>query len=162
MATLKRNGHGQIELTRVSFTKDGNIEAQCFATEDMDNGAIVVVNKAAKEVSVAKDFTKGLLGVNYTTEKNYNQFEPGRKHFQVKAGEYPRVGYLKTGDVFTTNVMISDSKEGTVIADDAVKNGLYWTAAGLVADKPTEGLVLQVVEITDTADGQDALKIQVL
>ena len=160
MATLKRNGHGQIELTRVSFTKDGNIEAQCFATEDMDNGAIVVVDKAAKEVSVAKDFTKGLLGVNYTTEKHYNQFEPGRKHFQVKAGECPRIGYLKTGDVITTNVMISE--DGTEIADGAVEAGLYWTAAGLVAEKPASGLVLQVVEITDTADGQDALKIQVL
>lgn len=160
MATLKRNGHGQIELTRVSFTRDGNIEAQCFAAEDMDNGAIVVVDKAAKEVSVATDFTKGLLGVNYTTEKNYNQFTPGRKHFQVKKGECPRIGYLKTGDVFTTNVMISE--DGTEIADGAVEAGLYWTAAGLVAAKPTAGLVLQVVEITDTADGQDALKIQVL
>ena len=48
-------------------------------------------------------------------------------------------------------------------AEDAVKKGLYWTKpTELTATAPTAGLKLQVVEVTDTADGQTALKIQVL
>ena len=161
MAVIK-NGYGQIELTRVSFTKDGNIEAQCeyVATKDaegnpevLENGKIVAVDKAAKKVydaeKIPAEVTKENLvyGVNYTTEKIYNQFTPGRKHFAVVDGEYPRVGILKAGDVFATNAYLEDKGEvpevGTVKTVGAIKL--------LVADN----------EI-GTADGQTAVKYQVL
>ena len=161
MAVIK-NGYGQIELTRVSFTKDGNIEAQCeyVATQDdkgnlevLENGKIVAVDKAAKKVydaeKIPAEVTKENLvyGVNYTTEKIYNQFTPGRKNFAVVDGEYPRVGILKAGDVFATNAYLEDKGEvpavGTVKTVGAVKL--------LVADN----------EI-GTADGQTAVKYQVL
>ena len=44
-----------------------------------------------------------------------------------------------------------------------IKTGLYWTApTTFTTTAPTTGLKLQVVELTDTADGQAAFKIQVL
>ena len=81
MAKVIKSGHGQIELNRCSFLRDGNIEAQCVAAEPIENGAIVIVDKQAKTVKNATAFTTGLLGVNYTTEKIYNQFTSGRKNF---------------------------------------------------------------------------------
>jgi hypothetical protein len=162
MAVIK-DGYGQIELTRVSFTRDGNIEAQCeFVARDengeptgevLENGKIVAVDKAAKKVYDAEKIPEGVsadnlvYGVNYTTEKIYNQFTPGRKNFAVVGGEYPRVGILKAGDVFATNAYLEDKGEvpavGTVKTVGAVKL--------LVADN----------EI-GTADGQTAVKYQVL
>ena len=161
MAKVIKSGHGQIELNRCSFLRDGNIEAQCVAAEPIENGAIVIVDKQAKTVKNATAFTTGLLGVNYTTEKIYNQFTSGRKNFSVEKGACPRVGYLKTGDVFSTNVMFTEGAD--IPAADAIKRGLYWTKpTELTATAPTTGLKLKVVEVTDTADGQTALKIQVL
>lgn len=150
MAKVIKNGYGQIELTRVSFTKDGNIEAQCVADEALENGLIVAVDKAAGTVkAVAKDAeadAKMVYGVNYTTERIYNQFTPGRKNFRVEEGECPRVGILKAGDVFTTNVYLVN--EGTTPAEGTIE---------------TYGAIkLLVAEITDTADGQTAVKYQVL
>ena len=161
MAKYVKNGYGQIEPNRCSFLHDGNIESQCVASEAIENGAIVTVDKANGTVVPATTFTSGLLGVNYTSERIYNQFTPGRKNFRVEAGEYPRVGYLKAGDVFTTNVMFTET--GVEVEDAKIATGLYWTAPATFATAaPTTGLKLQVVELTDTADGQAALKIQVL
>ena len=57
MAKVIKSGHGQIELNRCSFLRDGNIEAQCVAAEPIENGAIVVVDKQGKTVKKATDFT---------------------------------------------------------------------------------------------------------
>lgn len=149
--TVIKDGFSQVELTRCSFLKDGNIESQCEAAGDIENGKIVVVDKANKKVyDVDADDvpTENVVyGVCYTTERNYNQFTPGRKHFITKAGEYPRVGILKAGDVFATNAYLTNGEEapenGTVLTKGAVKL--------LAADN----------EI-GTADGQTAVKYQVL
>ena len=161
MAKYVKDGYGQIEPNRCSFLHDGNIESQCVANEAIENGAIVNVDKANGTVVNATSFTTGLLGVNYTAERIYNQFTPGRKNFRVEKDEYPRVGYLKSGDVFTTNVMFSET--GVTVHETKIKTGLYWTApTTFTTTAPTTGLKLQVVELTDTADGQAAFKIQVL
>jgi hypothetical protein len=148
MAKVIKDGYSQIELNRCSFLHDGNIEAQCVAEAALENGLIVAVDKAAGTVKVAGDAAEDgiVYGVNYTSEKIYNQFTPGRKNFRVEAGEYPRVGILKAGDVFSTNAYL---------AHDA--------ATPEVGDVLTKGSVkLLVAEITDTADGQTAVKYQVL
>ena len=94
----------QIELNRCAFLHDGAIESQCVATEDLENGMIVIVDKANGEIKKATSYAEGTVyGLNYTSERIYNQFTPGRKNFVVKAGEYPRVGILSTGDLFTTD-----------------------------------------------------------
>lgn len=148
MAVIK-DGFGQIELNRCSFLHDGNIESQCKAVEDLENGMIVAIDKAKGEVKKATgtEAEAGMVyGVNYTAERIYNQFTPGRKNFVVKADEYPRVGILKAGDVFSTNAYLTNGAEAPV--------------AGTVETKG--GVKLLVAEITDTADGQTAVKYQVL
>ena len=146
MAKYVKNGYGQIEPNRCSFLHDGNIESQCVADEAIENGAIVEVDKANGTVVNATSFTTGLLGVNYTAERIYDQFTPGRKYFRVEKDEYPRVGILKAGDVFSTNAYLT--------------NGAEAPKAGTVETKG--GVKLLVAEITDTADGQTAVKYQVL
>jgi hypothetical protein len=110
MAKVIKDGKGQIELNRCSFLHDGNIEAQCVAVGAIENGFIVAVDKSAKTVkAVAKDAEvdpKAVYGVNYTSEKIYDQFNPGRKNFFVEDGDCPRVGILKAGDIFTTDADI--------------------------------------------------------
>ena len=150
MAVIK-NGYGQVELNRCAFLHDGNIESQCKATEPLENGQIVVVNKAAGTVSKATSFD-GLIGLNYTAERIYNQFTPGRKNFRVEKDEYPRVGYLTTGDVFSTNAYLTDKATAPEV-------GQYLQANGTHSATKTKFLV---VAITDTADGQTAVKYQVL
>jgi hypothetical protein len=150
MAKVIKDGKGQIELNRCSFLHDGNIEAQCVAVGAIENGFIVAVDKSAKTVkAVAKDAEvdpKAVYGVNYTSEKIYDQFNPGRKNFIVEDGDCPRVGILKAGDVFSTNAYLLNEgntpEVGTVEEYGAIK--------------------LLVAEITDTADGQTAVKYQVL
>ena len=85
MAKVIKDGYSQIELNRCSFLHDGNIEAQCEAEVALENGLIVAVDKAAGTVKVAGDTAEDgiVYGVNYTSEKIYNQFTPGRKHFRV-------------------------------------------------------------------------------
>ena len=152
MAKYVKNGYGQIEPNRCSFLHDGNIESQCVANEAIENGAIVNVDKANGTVVNATSFTTGLLGVNYTAERIYNQFTPGRKNFRVEKDEYPRVGYLVAGDIFSTNAYLTDKATEPEV-------GQYLQANGTHAATKTKFLV---VEVTDTADGQTAVKYQVL
>ena len=151
MAVIKK-GYGQVELNRCAFLHDGNIESQCVANEAIENGAIVNVDKANGTVVNATSFTTGLLGVNYTAERIYNQFTPGRKNFRVEKDEYPRVGYLVTGDIFSTNAYLTDKATEPEV-------GQYLQANGTHGATKTKFLV---VEVTDTADGQTAVKYQVL
>lgn len=121
-------GFGQLELNQVWFTRDGAIEAQCeldpdafaanypmTATEATSGkiygevGAFLMVDKAKKIATIpttALD-AKGLnMGINYSTERIYNQFTPGRRNYCMITGEfYPRIGYTSKGERFTTNTV---------------------------------------------------------
>lgn len=104
MANVK---YSQVELNRCAFLHDGAIESQCVADVDLQNGEIVVINKAeGKIVKATGSEDNAVYGLNYTSERIYNQFAPGRKNFYVAAGEYPRVGILAKGDIFTTDATI--------------------------------------------------------
>lgn len=105
MANVK---YSQVELNRCAFLHDGAIESQCVADVDLQNGEIVVINKAEGKIVKATGKEEGsvVYGLNYTSERIYNKFAPGRKNFYVAAGEYPRVGILAKGDIFTTDATI--------------------------------------------------------
>lgn len=134
MANVK---YSQVELNRCAFLHDGAIESQCVADEDLQNGEIVVINKAeGKIVKATGSEENAVYGLNYTSERIYNQFAPGRKNFYVAAGEYPRVGILTKGDIFTTDATIPSA----------------------LIDK----LVVAVDENADCADGTAAVKYMVL
>lgn len=163
MATLlSGTGYGQVEPNRCSFLHDGNIESQCRAAVDLENGWIVKVDKVAGTVTTATVLT-GLVGLNYTAERIYDNSKKGLKNYYTKAGEYPRVGYLKIGDVYTTNAVTGITTASEITTAITAASGL-WVAANntLVTEKPATGdIALQVVELTTMPDGQPAVKIQV-
>ena len=71
MAKVIKDGFGQIELNRCSFLHDGNIESQCKAVEDLENGMIVAIDKSKGEVKKATGAAEDgmVYGVNYTAER---------------------------------------------------------------------------------------------
>ena len=125
----------QVELNRCAFLHDGAIESQCIfnpADDDevLENGMIVVVDKANGEIKKASGSETGVVfGLNYTSERIYNQFTPGRKNFCVRKGEYPRVGILAKGDIFTTDADLADFVGKIVTVVDAKADCADGTAA---------------------------------
>jgi hypothetical protein len=125
----------QVELNRCAFLHDGAIESQCVfnpADDDevLENGMIVIVDKAKGEIKKASGSETGVVfGLNYTSERIYNQFTPGRKNFCVRKGEYPRVGILAKGDLFTTDADLSDFEGKIVTVVDANADCADGTAA---------------------------------
>lgn len=125
-------GYGQIEPNQVWFTRAGMVEAQCAldpekfasnfpmtekeATDGKiygENGAFLMVDKANGIATVpTKELSDdGLpMGINYSTERIYNQFTPGRRNFCMICGEYyPRIGFVEPGMRITTNAVAWDT-----------------------------------------------------
>jgi len=159
---LNGTGYGQVEPNRCSFLHDGNIESQCKAAVDLENGWIVKVDKVAGTVSTTSEL-KGLIGLNYTAERIYER-ATGLKNFKVKANEYPRIGYLKVGDVYTTNAVTTLLTDGGITTAITAASGLFVNADGTLTSggQPVGDIGLQVVELTTMPDGQPAVKIQVV
>ena len=132
-------GFGQLEMSQSWAYRAGQVEAQCkldpekFAAhfpmtpaEASDNkiyaevGAFLMVDKANKIATVptAALSAKGFpMGINYSTEKIYNQFTPGRRNFCMIAGEYlPRIGFVEPGMRICTNAVCWDDTVYTVDA----------------------------------------------
>lgn len=173
-----KNGYGQFEPQNCGFMRDGRIEAQCapgvvFTTElPLENGMLVAVDKANGTVDLADTTEVRPIGIVYTAEKIYDQYNPGLKNFKNDGttGFYPRIGYLNVGDKFTTNCLAADS---TVYATETALNtalaavtatpmyGTYTTDLGAIALStvaPTKGPKLTVVKKTTMPDGSDAVK----
>lgn len=125
-------GYGQIEPNQVWFTRAGMVEAQCAldpekfasnfpmtekeATDGKiygENGAFLMVDKANGIATVPTKVLSddGLpMGINYSTERIYNQFTPGRRNFCMICGEYyPRIGFVEPGMRITTNAVAWDT-----------------------------------------------------
>ena len=170
--------YGQFEPQNCAFMRDGRIEAQCatgtaFTTAlPLENGMIVAVDKANGIIDLADTTEVRPLGIVYTAEKIYDQYNPGLKNFKNDGadGFYPRVGYLSVGDKFTTNCIAADT---TVYANESALNsalaavgttpmyGTYTTNLGAIAIStavPTAGPVLTVVKKTTMPDGNPAVQ----
>ena len=176
------DGYGQFEPNNVWFTRTGAIEAQCKLSSDfsatlpLENGMLVVVDKVAGAIALAKQTETRPFGIVYTHEATTNQFAPGLKNFKMEDnnGFYPRVGYLSVGETFTTNCVAADtavySNEAALLAALASNAtvpmyGGYTTDLGAIVVStvaPTAGPVLGVVKKTTMADGQNAIKFTVL
>ena len=126
-------GYGQIEPSQVWFNRAGMVEAQCelnpaqFASHFpvlpseaeagkivAENGAFLMCDKERKLACIPSkklaDFGY-VAGINYSTEKIYNQFTPGRRNFCMVAGEYlPRIGFTEPGMRICTNSIVWDDK----------------------------------------------------
>ena len=181
LTRLTIDGYGQIELNQVAFRRDGRIEAQCKINSTItsspgyvENGMLLAVDKVAGTVGYPAS-NAGLIGLNYTTEHMYDERDVfALKKFKLDAGTFlPRLGYLATGDRFTTNCIAYDT--ATYATESALKTAIAGVgttpvygapcangAIQIVASQPTGAVNLQVVGATTMPDGQYAVKFVVL
>ena len=163
---LTIDGYGQLELNQVAFRRDGRIEAQCKLDDSIDfveNGMILAVDQATRTVKKpagGDDF----LALNYTTEHMYDErLAHGLKHFKLEKNTFlPRLGYLATGDKFTTNcVSIATAAGDYATIDEVIAAGKYGHASAdgsILVNNTADGAVVMVVGATTMPDGQDAVK----
>lgn len=127
------HGYGQIEPSQVWFNRAGMVEAQCELDPDVfastfpvspaetaagkivaENGAFLMVDKERKIATLPHSDLAKLgykMGINYSTERIYNQYTPGRRNFCMIAGEYlPRIGFIEPGMRICTNAVAWDSE----------------------------------------------------
>jgi hypothetical protein len=168
MAKLNdKRGYGQLELNQVAFRRDGRIEAQCKMAdgiEYLENGMILAINPVTRTVGFPDENSK-LFALHYSAEHMYDEKDRGLKHFKLEANTFlPRLGYLATGDKFTTNTVEDSGITLTTIATGALvygepsDNGYI----KLTTTKPTGSVVLQAIEYTTMPDGAPAIKFIVL
>lgn len=172
---IAHEGYGQLELNKVAFRRDGRIEAQCkLDTTDFteaapaENGMLLRID-AAKGTVLLPDAATDKVLLNYTTEHMYDERKPGLKNFCLVPGSFlPRLGYLSTGDRYTTNCVSFN------LGDDYATEAAFWTAVEAAATTPmyacpsTDGshfvsasatnAVAQVVKATTMPDGQKAIQ----
>ena len=162
MATIMNHeGNFIIEPNNVTFTRDGRVEAQVPAKVDVQNGMLLAIDYAKNEVRLpTADDT--VIGLNYTSEKIYNQFTPGLKNFKVEAGKCPRIGFLTTGDVFTTNAVCYNSEDALVAGAVAYVSTTGETAGLIhVGAESGVGPALIVTKVTTLPDGQKGVEFHV-
>lgn len=89
------------------------------------NGAFLMVDKHnyLAQVPTKAGKTAGLrVGVNYSSEKLYNQFAPQRRNFYLTTEDWlPRIGYVEAGERITTNTVQWDTT--AAIANAVAFNG---------------------------------------
>lgn len=171
MATkLVKTGYGQVELNQVAFRRDGRIEAQCALAEGLDyveNGMLLAVNNMNRTVDFVKSGNIYPIALNYTSEHIYDERTPGLKNFRVeKDGMLPRLGYLATGDKYTTNCVAYEGFDSEEAFLEAVGTTALYAHAGadgyhLVNATATDAIALAVAATT-MPDGQKAVKFQAL
>lgn len=160
------DGYGVLELNQVAFPTTGTVEAQCkldytndfkeLSTENSakticEVGMLLAVDKANDVVKLptvdgtdvdgsTTDDEILPIGINYTSEFEYNQYVKGLNKFAmtkdlsvggidlygvVHGDLLPRIGFLTVGDKFTSNCLAYDPDEfdgtygGQALTDDA-------------------------------------------
>ena len=187
MAGFKRmtiDGYGQLELNNVAFRRDGRVEAQCaldetdFADVPAENGMLLAVDRTARRVRFCESNEALPIALNYTAEHMYDERHNALKDFALERGTFlPRLGYLSTGELFTTNCVGYDDSEfanddaliaklekiGAATSPAVIYGGISEEGAiALSETAPTVGPVLLAVEYTTMPDGTDGIKFQVL
>lgn len=127
-------GYGQIEPSQVWFNRAGMVEAQCELDSDVfastypvtpaevaagkivaENGAFLMIDKERRIATIPTKALADLgykMGINYSTERIYNQYTPGRRNFCMICGEYlPRIGFVKPGMRICTNAVAWDTTD---------------------------------------------------
>ena len=172
---LAIDGFGQLELNQVAFRRDGRIEAQCRIADGIDyleNGMLLAVDHATRTVGYA-DADSKFIALNYTTEHMYDErLAFGLKHFKLDKNTFlPRLGYLATGDKFTTNCICveddaaAEDKATAAEVDTVIAAGAYGHACEngtILVNNVADGALLMVVCATTMPDGQYAVKFVAL
>ena len=182
---LPIKGYGQLELNNVFFRREGAIEAQCaldpnsFAVEGeattkdaaegkiyCENGMLLAVDKAAGLIKLPSGDDEVLpIALVYSTEHMYDERKKGLKDFYLPAGTfYPRMGYPKIGEIWTSNCFSVEESELEAIESADTVYGTFCAngAVKLSATMPNTKLVLKMVKKTTMPDGTEAAKLQVI
>ena len=163
---LKIDGFGQLELNQVAFRRNGRIEAQCKLAEGIEyveNGMLLAVDPATRTVKMPEGNDE-FIALNYTTEHMYDErLAHGLKHFKLDKNTFlPRLGYLATGDKFTTNcVSIATAAGDYATIDEVIAAGKYGHASedgSILVNNTAEGAIVKVACATTMPDGQPAVK----
>ena len=174
MARLKIDGYGQLEMNNCAFPRDGRVEAQCKLDPDdfkdipCENGMILAVDNVKRVVKLPKN-TDFPVAIVYSAEHLYDERKSGLKDFAltVNDGVYPRLGYLSTGDKFTTNTIeLGEYKDEDALKTAVDAGTVYGTtdASGAIkvqGTRPESLFVLKAIKNTTMPDGQYAIKFQV-
>jgi hypothetical protein len=169
-----RNGaiEAQCKLDPEVFTSDiKTMGCACNASDGKiygEVGQFLAVDKAPltglgngngiATVPTAKTDAKGLpVGVNYSTEKIYNQFTPGRRNYYMTANDFnPRIGFLSVGERFTTNTVLINTAADTftpaTVSDGDIVAASRETWAN-IKNALKDGAVIYAV-LTDESEGQ--------
>lgn len=172
---LSIDGYGQLELNQVAFRRDGRIEAQCklaSGIEYVENGMILAIDHAKREVKMPASGDK-FFALNFTTEHMYDErLVNGLKHFKLDKNSFlPRLGYLATGDKFTTNcIAVADSAAAGALATEAevktvlatAKYGKVSATGAIELTSTATDAIVAVVKADTMPDGQFAVQFVAL
>lgn len=178
--------YASLELNQVAFPKTGMVISQTPLGAKFveggsgnyglcENGMWVHADKAAGVIDALADADADLpVGIVYTAEKEYDNYNVGLKHFAQKAGDYPRVGILGLGDTVTSNCFQYDSSTyATFAALETVLNAAATTpvyVAGvdgspvpqLTASEPSGGVYGKVTKYYTMPNGEKGIKYEIV
>lgn len=178
---LDKVGYAQLELNQVAFRRDGRIEAQCPLAEEIEyieNGMVLVVDPFDRVIRMPVEggpmptdmdqpVNAGPLALHYSSEHMYDNRANALKDFKLEANSFlPRLGYLSTGDKYTTNA-VCHNEENDEILFNKMKNGThyyahpYYNGYHLLATEK-EGAFAMAIRATTMPDGQKAVMFQAL
>ena len=179
---------GRIEAQCALDANDFNTGAE-VGKPFCENGMILVVDNVTRTIRRPKtDDENVIYAINYSAEHLYDERAQGLKNFKlnaqpngsVKTGAgrvnavwagydfFPRLGYMSTGDKFTTNAVELGAYADIDAVATAMKTGKVYAGAGTTGyitlgdDAFKNGPVLEVIKVTTMPDGQPALKFQVV
>lgn len=137
--TAKGLNYGQIEENQTWFNRAGMVEAQCALDPECfsdvqvapltvyaaaagqtpatkivaQNGAFLQIDKANYTATIPTEagLNAGMpVGINYSTEKLYDDFHKARRNFYLTTQDWlPRIGYVEKGMRITTNTVQWDT-----------------------------------------------------
>lgn len=177
MAKFPVKKYAALEMNRARYLAQGNVVSQTplaaeFTEENpCENGMWVCANKANSEIRTLKEEGE-MVGIVYTTEKEWGRYEYGLNLHHDVAGDYPRVGIIDLGDTFTSNCF-DMGDFGNVEAVEAAMKTLDETPLYVVpvvgngrpkltASIPVSGAYAQVIKYTTMPNGEKAIKYQVV
>lgn len=169
MAKFPVEKYAQLEINRAAFLKTGMVGSQLPLSDEFtaeapcENGMWVDAERANGEYKLISADTEH-IGIVYTTEKEKGIYLDGLKTFKSVAGDYPRVGELADGDVFTSNCFdMGDYADMAAIEEALAAGPLYLIPVEgdgrpqLTASKPADGAYARVRRVWTMPNGEPAL-----
>jgi len=179
--------YAAVELNQVAFQIDGRVESQmplgeAFTIDDpCENGMWVVADYATGAVNPPAAATDKLIGIVYTTEKEYDDYHYGLQYFGRKVkGDYPRIGFMDEGDSITSNCFQYDDTEFTDASGAKEHSALFAALKAanttpvyvvpvadspipkLTATKPSGGFYAKVAKFYTMPNGEPGVMYQVI